>query len=88
MKELCKGYCGEFCVSGGCPIENKSEIEEYGGEVPKSCLDCYHNLQCKDCVFFHTYLCTNPNYATNFVAGELIDRIAKVIKEDKTKEGS
>ena len=85
MRKFCKHYVGEFCTSGGCPILNKAELEEYGAEVPKSCLDCYYNKQCRDCIFFCTDYCQDEERQTDYIVNELINRLSKVIAKWKRK---
>ena len=86
MRKFCKHYCGEFCTTGGCPIDNKEELEEYGADVPHSCKDCWYNKQCRDCIFFATPYCGDHEIETQYVIDELLDRVSRIIVKYKKNE--
>ena len=86
MRKFCKHYCGKFCTSGGCPIENEEELKEHGVDVPRSCKECWHNLQCRDCIFFATPYCGDHKIEERYFVDELLDRVSRIIAKHKKNE--
>lgn len=51
MNGRCKGYCGQACIDGTCPMANRDKYMERGYDVVWSCNECYYYQGCEDCYF-------------------------------------